>query len=332
MVASLALLIVAAPAAPSVPTQTRQKPKATAPTLGTVQMPGDKGKVGTTYQLGSKGSELHFNLESAAFETIHPAPEETLVAGPKERLLSLTFTVQNPLNREQRLGSSEFHFTAVSPEDENYEFRGSLLHPTKGTALSQSLKPAQKVKCTVVFPIYAEGPVTKLIVQRGSAPVVRYDLTGKVKKVDSIFTTDGIDLADKASLTTEGFTKGVLFGPLQMALVSGAMTTDPIQGQRPIEGERYWTMKVRFTNPMLKPSSVGFQYYALELLTEDGEKLPWNSTLLNAGMDNYLSQDLAPGDSVVAAYYFRVPTSKRPAKLRITHNNSKRTVEIPAAW
>ncbi len=310
---------------------TKAKPKTQA-TLGAVQMPGDKGKVGTTYQLGPKGSELHFTLESAALETIHPSPDVVLVAGAKERLLTLNFLVNNPLTKEQRLGPSEFSFTAVSPDDENYTFRGSFLHPTKGTTISQFMKQAQKVRCSVTFPIYAEGPVTKVIVQRGSAPVLRYDLTDKVKKIESPFSKDGIDMGDKATLSQLEFAKGIVFGPLHLGFVSGEASTGNIQGVPPPQGERYWTMKVRFTNPMLKPTSVGFQYYSLELLTEDGEKLPWNSSLYNASFENSLYQDLAPGDSVVGGYYFRVPLNKRPAKVRITHNNSKRTIEMPAAW
>lgn len=307
-------------------------PSKTAPTLGTVQMPGDNGKLNTTYQMGVKGTELHFTLKSAALEEIHPSPVDTLVAGPKERLLTLTFTVQNPLNQEQRLGSSEFHFTCVSPEDQNYEFRGSLLHPTKGTHLEQFLKPAQKVECTVSFPIYAEGPVTKVIVQRGSAPVLRYDLTDKVKKLDSVFSKDGVDLGDKATITLDQFQKGIVFGPMKMALVEGSGAVGMIQNTPPPDGERYWTMTVRFTNPMLKPMPIGFQYYTLELLTEDGEKLPWNSSMYNSTFENYLSMSVDPGDSAVAGYYFRVKKTKKPANLRITDTNSKRTIEVPAAW
>src|SRR5687768_14055156 len=73
----------------------------TKPTLGTVQMPGDNGKVGTIYQLGPKGTELHFTLDSAAIATRYKAVDTNLIAGKAERLLILSYTVHNPLKTDQ---------------------------------------------------------------------------------------------------------------------------------------------------------------------------------------------------------------------------------------
>ncbi|MCX6369475.1 MAG: hypothetical protein NTX57_22620, partial [Armatimonadetes bacterium] len=81
----------------------------------TPQLPGDNGKLGITYQLGEKDSELHFTLESAQVAPFYKTPEATVVAGEDQRLLLLTFTVQNPQKTtDMTVNSSAFKFTAVS--------------------------------------------------------------------------------------------------------------------------------------------------------------------------------------------------------------------------
>ena len=55
------------------------------------------------------------------------APEDSLVAGESQRILILNFTVQNPQKEEMSLGATTFGFTAVSPDDENFNFSGYIL-------------------------------------------------------------------------------------------------------------------------------------------------------------------------------------------------------------
>jgi len=145
------------------------------PVLGTVPMPGDNGQIGTTYSMGDKGTELNLTLDSAEFVLLAPMVDDTIVANEEQKILLLTFTVQNPLKTEANLSYTSFAFTAVAPDDKNSEFGGWLYHPERKTRFETSLKPAQKVKAVMAFPIHAKGPVNKLIVKRGSAPVLRYD-------------------------------------------------------------------------------------------------------------------------------------------------------------
>ncbi len=303
-----------------------QNPK-TATTKGTFQLPGDNGKLLTTYQLGAKGSELHFTLDSARFDTYFPAPIDMYVAGAKERLLILNFTVQNPLNRDQKLASSSFQFTAISPDDENFEFRGYLLHATKKTHLDQTLKPAQKVKCTVVMAIYTEGPVSKLMVQRGSGAVLRYDLTGKVGKFVSVFTRNGIDLLDSGT-TLQKFDNGALMGPFAINFEGMTYTNDAIKGYKPDGGSTYLCIDIAFTNVMMMPAGIGFQYFRPEIVLQGGEKLSWNSDLINRTNDASIGQDVDPAASVAGRYYFKIPAGKVPEICRFTHNPSNRTIGL----
>ncbi|HET9132333.1 MAG TPA: hypothetical protein VFO86_15360, partial [Terriglobia bacterium] len=107
----------------------------TKPTLGTVQMPGDKGKVKTTYQLGDKGKELHFTLDTATVATRYKTIDANLLPNKAERLLVLTFTVHNPLKLEQSGDSRSFKFTVVSPDDKNVDYTGNVYEPVKRTSI-----------------------------------------------------------------------------------------------------------------------------------------------------------------------------------------------------
>src|SRR5688572_10854059 len=174
------------PVKPKPPASTSTKP-----TLGTSQLPGDNGKVGTIYQLGEKGSELHFTLDAATVSTRYRTVDRNLIAGKNERLLVLNFTIHNPLKIEQMANPASFKFTVVSPDDKNVEFSGSVYEPDKRTSISQMLKPAQKVKLSAVIPIFAQGPITKLMVARGKAPILRYNLLDNLVKSTSVFSADG---------------------------------------------------------------------------------------------------------------------------------------------
>ena len=94
-------LLLCAAFACSLAVQVHSQGGTTKPTLGTVQMPGDAGKMKTIYQLGDKGKELHFTLDSATIATRYKAVGSNLVAEKDSRLLVLTFTVHNPLKVEQ---------------------------------------------------------------------------------------------------------------------------------------------------------------------------------------------------------------------------------------
>ncbi|MCE9560372.1 MAG: hypothetical protein K8R88_15655 [Armatimonadetes bacterium] len=326
--ATVATSILLATSAAAFQTKTT-KGQTTSPTKGTVQMPGDNGKLLTTYQLGAKGSELHFTLESAAFATRFPTPEDMLVAGANERLLVLTFTVQNPLNQEMKLGSSSFQFSEVSPEDENFEFRGYLLNALTKKHMDQSLKPAQKVKCSVVIPIHAAGVVPKLIVQRGSGKVLRYDLTGKVGKTTCIFAENGLDFKDETQAL--GLNTPADAGFFEFSLRDMAFTTEAIKGYKPSPGEKYLVVTAAFKNMMLKPAQIGFQYFTPTLAEGSGKVISWNRDLLSETSDDSLYQDIAPGYTVLGRYYFRVPENVGQLSLKLTHVPSNRTVNYNVA-
>lgn len=299
----------------------------TKPTVGTVQLAGDNGKLKTTYQLGAKGNELHFTLDSARTDTIFPAPEDIFVAGENQRLLILNFTVQNPQSKEMSLAPSSFSYTCVSPDDENFLFRGYLLSGVNQKRISQSLKPAQKVKCTVVLPIYAEGDISKVMIARGeNNPILRYDLTGKLTpKMTSVFSPNGFDLIN----TVNAPNPVVDFGEYELGYEGIEFTKEKIKGYAPSDGYKYLVVNLNFKNRITKNSFLSFAYINPLLADSNGQKYVWNKDLLFRATDDTIYQDLVAGDPALKTrMYYQVKENVNEFTFSLQHVSSKRTVKF----
>lgn len=311
--------------AASAPGQTAKPAQGTKPTLGTAQMPGDNGKVKTIYQLGDKGKELHFTLDAATVATRYKAVEANILAGKSERLLVLSFTVHNPLKVEQSADSRSFKFTVVSPDDKNVDYTGYVYEPTKRTSITQMLKPAQKVKLEAVIPILAEGPITKLIVSRGAGKVLRYELRDALAKSTSIFTPDGVSIANDAAVE---LAKPFEFGGFDVEVQEAMEATEAIGAYAPTASTGVYFVTVKFSNPLAKPLSVGWQYFKPELTDENGEKVHWPADMVSVSSGKTLVQDVDPDGSVRARYVFTGAKGLKLAKFKLTHNRSERTISV----
>lgn len=320
-------------AAPQQKKKPAPKPKApsTAPTMGTVQMAGDNGKLGVIYQLGRKDSELHFTLESAAFATSYPTPEEIVVAGAKQRLLVLTFTAQNPQKTEMSLDYSSFKFTVVSPDDQNIDYSGYMYNANTKAHVSQRLKPAQKLKCTAVIPIYAEGPVPKLIVARDNAPVLRYELTDKVAKLKTQFSPDGVDLKDNGGVLPIG--TPIEMGPYKITIDKIYESKDELKGFQLGSENKFFFVTATVENIMAKPVSIGWQYFSVEPATGSGLKIRWGGYLIASDGPETVSMEMSPGDKAQVRFLFQISDTVKPKTVKFMHGPTSRfvTLEVPAA-
>jgi hypothetical protein len=304
----------AKPAAPS-----------TKPTLGTSQLPGDNGKIGTIYQLGDKGAELHFTLDGATVATSFATVNQNLIAGKNERLLVLNFTVHNPLKTEQVADSRSFKFSVVSPDDKNVEFNGAVYEPQKRTSISQMLKPAQKVKLSAVIPIFAQGPITKLMVARGPGAILRYNLSESLEKSTSVFAADGISIGNDA---TAELGKPFDLAGYEIEIQEVAEASAAIGNYIPSATTGVYYAVVKFTNPMMQPLSVGWQYFTPVLTDENGENIHWSKDMFSMSSATAFSQDVEGGSSVRARYLFSGAKGLQLAKFKLTRNSIDRSVSV----
>ncbi|WP_309714601.1 hypothetical protein [Armatimonas sp.] len=297
-----------------------------APTKGTAQLPGDNGKLGVTYQLGEKDRELHFTLESAQVAPYYKTPEAAVVAGADQRLLLLTFTVQNPQKMtDMTVNSSAFTFTAVSPDDKNFLASGPLYQPENSKSYQTALKPAQKVRLQVVLPIYATGPVRKLIVQRGSGAVLRYDLSEQIGKMKTSFSPDSLELLSEVKVE---FGKPFDVSGLEAEVQAVTIHENPVGKYKPYQDFRIFTVQLKLTNLLARPQQLNWNTLKPTLTDEDGQKLAWQTDYLSLVNKLSINQEVLPGEFVRGLLVFKALKNQKPIKLRLLEERANRTAII----
>jgi hypothetical protein len=286
--------------------------------LGTTQLPGDFGKVGTTYTIG-KTEPINFTLRSAEYSaTPFTIDGNTWVPRADQKLLVLHFTVHNPLPREQSLSWSSLRFTAVDAQDKNQEMIDALGRDGTRENLSLRLKPAQKIDAVAAILVPAEGVVPKLIVEREKgAPVVRFDLRGKVAPLPAPIA----DTADASGATARKEVPalpGTFYatGVFDTRLDEVAYVKGPLLNREAGAGKRYFTAVLTLKNRTNRPQTYYWGYFLADLKDADGEKSGFAQALLKATRDEANSGEVAPGEEARIRYFFPVPDSVTGKTLR----------------
>ena len=312
-------IIFAATMAASIAAAQGAKPKPTG------QMPGASAKIGTPYKLGETGKELQFTLEQAEFATRFMIDNDTIVATPDHRLLVISFAVQNPAKVDRQFNSNSFKFTVVSPDDENFVVAAQIVHPERRTILDMNLKPTQKVRAMAYVMIHGQGPVNKLMIQRGEkTPVLRYDLHDQVKPLANVFAAD----QGKGSLNQGAGIMKVPFelGPFDLA-VDSQEDIPAIGDWKPDEGKKLVVLHMVMTNvSMVKYWSTG--EYQYKLFDEDGDEIEPAAILKNSSEENFYTNP-EPNSPMKYRLLFYAPVKAKLTKIVVTHLPSGRAVLIP---
>jgi hypothetical protein len=295
-------------------------------------MPGQGAKIGTPYRMGKKGDELHFTLLKAEFATRFFKTDDTVVAQPDHRLLIVTFAVQNPANVDRQFDGNSFKFTIVSPDDENFvTLLGSGIppfHPDRRTSLGLMLKPAQKIQAVTYAIIHPQGPVNKLIVERGTGnPVLRYDLHDQVKPLAGPFAIDkGLGSANQGAAVMK-----VPFelGPFDFT-VDSMEELPPFGDHNPGDGKKIVAFHMILDNvSMLKYWSTG--NYRIVLYDEDGDEMNSMAVLKNSTDENFFTNPDA-GAVLKFRVLFYAPAAAKLQKLVLFDSGaSNRSIVIPLA-
>jgi len=289
------------------------------------QMAGGVGKIGTPYKIGEKDKELQFTLEKAEFATRFMIDTDTILADADHRLLILSFAVQNPAKVDRQFNSNSFKFTVVSPDDENFVVEAQVVHPDRRTIMDLNLKPTQKVRAIAYVVIHPQGPVNKLILQRGEkASVLRYDLHEFVKPLTSPFAKDK---------GTGSVNPGV--GEMKVPFELGPFdfTVDSVEEMPkvgdwdPGDGKKVVVFHVTMNNvSMLKWWSTGDYQY--KLYDEDGDEIDSAAVAKNSSDENFYTN---PEAGAVLKYrvMFYVPAGAKFTKLVLKNLPSGRSVAVP---
>jgi hypothetical protein len=305
---------------PPAPAAAAAAKKPTGPVvLGTTQLPGDFGQLGTTYTIG-KAEPINFTLRSAEYSIV-PVTIGTNTWVPKadEKLLVLRYTVHNPLPREQSYDWWRIRFTAVDAKDTNHEFIQTVARDGTTEKLSVRLKPAQKIDVYAAILVPGEGVVPKLIVEREKgAPVVRYDLRGKATPLPAP-AADAADASGATARKEVPARPGAFFtlGVFDARLDEVAYADGPLGRNEPGKGKRFLTALVTLKNRSNRNERYVWSDFRAELRDADGEKVPCVQTLLKASRDEATYGDLAPGEEVRVRFLFPLPADVAAKTLRL---------------
>ena len=325
LVAGLSLLTVATAVATAAPKKPAAKKPAAATkaggpiVLGTRQLAGDFGKFGTTYTIG-KDAPINFTLRSAEY-AVRPFSVDgnAWVPNKDQKVLVLHFTVHNPQPQEENFYWADLRFTAVDAQDKNHEYVQAITREGTRVAVNQNLKPAQKIDLVTAILVPAQGEIPKLIVQREEgAPVIRYDLRGKVKGLPEPIA-DPAD-ATGATARAEVPAKAGAFYPLgefDLKLDAVAYTDEALLERELEAGKRYATVTVTIKNTTSEEHGYYWANFAVELIDADGEKADYTQALVKASRNEAAQGKLKPGEEGRFRFFFPVPANVEAKTLKV---------------
>jgi hypothetical protein len=278
--------------------------------LGTTQLPGDFGKLGQTYTIG-KREPINFTLDSVRYTADRfTVGNNTWTPKADEKLMILRYTVHNPLPKVQNYSWGQLKFTAVDAADTNREYIQAVRRAgVIDSGFNADLKPAQKVQIEAAILVPASGVVPKLIVQReNDAPVIRYDLRGKVEKLPTPYA-DPADAEGATALKEVPVKAGEVgsLGPFDIKLESVAYTDESLGGREVKKG--YRNVSAVFTIKNVAASKQRYYWGDFDVTGRDaeGEKVPYTQAMLKPSRNEKTDGDLEPGEEVRVRFYFPVP-------------------------
>ena len=291
-----------------------------------VQMPGDDGKVGVPYSMGKTGDELVFTLEKAEFAVRAITHDNGVFAYENQRLLIITFAVQNPAKVDRQFMGTSFKFTVVSPDDKNFVAPSYAYHPEMLSPMQIALKPAQKVRAWVAVQIHPKGVVNKLIVQRGDGTkVLRYDLREQVKPFTGPWAAE-----NKIDILEIGKTKPATVIPMGWFDINVEKVEELQEsaGFTAGAGNKLVVATVLVKNVSKWKPAFGDGFIRTKLYDENGEEGRFLAFAKMSGPDKPNQVNLDPDQQMRVRYVFEIPSAMKPTYIRLWETHSKRSVDI----
>ena len=296
------------------------------PGSGAVQMPGEWGAFGVSYQLGDV-EPIIFNLLSAEFTAARVSFGDTaIVPAANEKLLVLHYTLQNMLPRDTYVGFNSLRFVAVDIGNENREFVGIVGQEENRSKLDLYLKQSQKVPVYTVIKVPAVGVVPKLIVQPPDGKVLRFDLRGKAAPLPPPIA-DPTDAAGATAREQVPAPAGQYYplGRLDVQFVGGEYSPRPIGELAPGDDKRFLIVTVKLRNGAPVEIPLDWQLFNITLQTAAERDLEWSGMLLHEKHNEPVELTLKPGEETTLRTFVELPEDDAGATLSIQEKENSRT-------
>ncbi len=276
---------------------------------GTTQLSGTTGLLNTAYTVG-KIAPVNFNLTSASY-SLEPLSirDDVYAANQDQKLLVLRFMVQNPAPRDLAVSWRTLSITAVDDKDVNHKFEAYWARTGEIADYSANLKPSQRVDLTTAWTVPANVRIVKLLIEgETNAPILRYDLTGKITPLPAPYSFDGFTaLPEVAAQIGQSYILKNFSARVEQIAFSNAQ----IEGRTPEAGKRFLVATISLKN---LSKNNGFRVDRNTILTglfdADGG---------TRGNDNYLvrpsngeffeASEVRPGAEVRFNAYYEVDNS-----------------------
>ena len=301
---------------------------------------GGTGELGKTYTIGTR-DPLNFTLKSAEFSVKRlQIGSSKFTPELAEKLLILRFTVQNPQKKDLEFSTFNLRFTAVDSKDVNFspEPYGFAYIAREGefVPLKVRLKPTQKIDAYAILTVSSAGVIPKLIVQSSGsndqAPVVRYDLSKKVKTLPAPYNdpSDPSGATALASITAKpGEFVPMRFSSLRLDSVA---FVDMFDKRAAATGKRWLIVTMTVKNEVPAGAAnldVGDCSFAVVLTASDNEtdsQQRCGLALYKGGREERLRVEVAPGGESALRLVFEVPGDVTGKSLAITEEKARTVV------
>jgi hypothetical protein len=277
---------------------------------GTTQLAGTSGQLNTAYTIG-KASPINFNLVSARYSldpiNIEGTTNEVYSAESSEKLLVLRFVVQNPAPRDVPVNFGTFNLTAVDEKDVNHRFESYFARVGESDEFAANLKPSQRIELIAVRRIPANVRIVKLLVENrleNGAPIVRYDLSGKVTPLPAPYSTDGFSaLPQVAAQIGQSYVLQNFSAKVEQI----AFSNTPIEGRSADEGKRFLVATISVKNLTTRTSlDANWATILTGLEDADGGTRGNENYLVRPSNGEQFSAQVRPGAEVRFNAYYQV--------------------------
>lgn len=320
------------------------KPKQAPGTIGTKQMAGGEGQVGTTYSFERSPDYPRFNftLLSAAYSIDQiPHKEGSFTPKKDEKLLLLRYVIQNPTKADIEVTSTYFAqvtFQAVATDNKTYSAERTQYALLEGGRpvgkpypfADLVLKPGQKSEpllAAIIVP--ADVSIPKLVVLRGRVgtkeKVTRFDLRGKIKPLPAPIADPADPTGATARMEIPAKIGDTCIGAFSdFKVESMAYSTEAIGDAAPPDGGKILAVTASATYG----NGVPLTMFTTEdkvtgyLKDGDGEKIVAVEEIYKATRpEPALVEPHNYGDTVRFRVLFKVPNGVTPQKLYLRNDS-----------
>ena len=326
---TITLAQTAKPAKPA-----KHKP-AKSPVLGTSQLAGNDGVIGTEYTIG-KENPMNIAVTKVEYRADRVRTGNAVISpNAGEKLLVIHFAFHNPNKQERGVSGGTFRFTAVDAAGANHDHVDGVWNESNGEVLDILLKPGQKMPGYTAIRLPAKGDIEKILIVSVDDKAVRYALKGKVTPLPAPYADAADKIGTSAIETIPAKIGEVLVlpatshhgeDPFDLTIEKAEYSDMPILEEAPEEGKRFVIVSFAVKNASPTAAQL-FQGDSLRAVvaTADGEAVSHTGRLLHV-THNREFQLMLPKDGMSRGrIWFVVPKDVKLKSLTIRgHNDDDR--------